>query len=124
MGLIKLDEEYFVTADTRSFVLNRRYKAEAPKNKNVKQREMSESVVGYYGNIVHLLNAYRKEQMLKWIGEEKLTLETLCDRINEMDTALVKKLSRLQQMELGDDVKPRRRGKNGTRGSDGEETAS
>ena len=118
MGLIKLDEEYFVTADTRSFVLNRRYKAETPKNKNVKQREMSESVVGYYSNIVHLLNAYRKEQMLKWIAEEKLTLEKLCDRINEMDTALTKKLSKLQQIELGDDSKPRRRGKNG------EETAS
>ena len=118
MGLIKLDDEYFVTADTRSFILNRRYKAEVPKNKNMKQKEMTESVVGYYSNMIHLINAYRKEQMLKWVGNEKLTLESLCDRINEVDAVLTKKLSRLQQMELGEDVKPRRRGKNG------EETAS
>lgn len=120
MGLIKLDNEYYVTADTRSFVLNRKYKPEAPKKSDLKPRETTESVVGYYSNIAHLLNAYRKEQMLKWVDGEKLTLEQLCDRINEMDATLTKKLSKLQQMDLGDDAKQRRRGKN----ENAEQTAS
>lgn len=117
MVLIKLDNEYFITADTRSFVLNRKYKPEAPKKSGLKPRETAESVIGYYSNITHLLNAYRKEQMLKWVDGEKLTLDQLCDRINEMDAALTKKLSKLQQIELGDDSKPRRRGANGEKTS-------
>ena len=107
--MIKLDNEYYVTADTRSFMLNRKYKPDAPKNKLAKSRDEAETVVGYYGNIANVINAYRKEQMLKWVGSERLSLEQLCDRINEMDAAIGKKLSRLKVMDLGEDTKPRRR---------------
>ena len=117
--MIKLDEEYFITADN-SFVLHRKYKGEAPKNKSLKTKEVTEQVLGYYGSISHLLNRYRKEQMLKWIGNEKISLEQLCDRINEMDEKLMKKLKRLEEMDINEDTKPRRRGKNG----EGEKTGS
>lgn len=104
--MIKLDNEYYVTADTRNFALVRRYKGGAPQNKKLKQRDECESVVGYYGNMTHVIAAYRKEQMLTWAAHDNISIEQLCERVIQMDAELSKKLDRL--MTLTAEPKPKR----------------
>ena len=109
--LLKIDDEYYLTADTRQFILHRKYKGEGPKNKLLKARDETESVIGFYGSIASAINGYRKEIMLKTVAEEKLSIDQMCERINTMDTTLASKMKRFNGLELGEDVKPRKRRK-------------
>lgn len=96
--MIKLDNEYYIEADSMQFILRRKY---AP-TKTVEGKKNKEYVikdVGYFASIMTAINRYRKEQMLKWTAEERLTLQTFVDKMNEMDTALLKKLRRVGDID-------------------------
>ena len=99
--MIKLDDEYFITADTRQFVVNRRQKTmhEYVAGHKVKN-DTTETVVGYYNSVASAINGYRKEKQLRLVGEEKLTLPQFCERVAEMDAEITKKLKKLETFEL------------------------
>lgn len=97
--MLKLDDEFFITADGTQFILKRRHKTEKELVAGRKAKEETDSIVGYYASVATAINRYRKEQMMNWVGNEKISLQQLCDRITELDAALKKKMRQLIEME-------------------------
>lgn len=97
--MLKLDSEYYITADVMSFQLVRKYKPTKEATGGRKTRDEKESVIGYYPNVASCINRYRIEQMKNWVASEKMNLEQFCDRITELDATLKKKMRQLVEME-------------------------
>ena len=99
--MIKIDDEYFITADPKQFIVNRRQKTthEYVAGHKVKN-ETNDTIVGYYNSVASAINGYRKDKQLRLVGEEKLTLPQFCERVAEMDAEITKKLKKLVTFEL------------------------
>lgn len=90
--MVKIDDNYRIVSDGKQFQLVKTYKPERAPVGGRKPKEVTETVCGYYSNILHALNAYRKQRMLEWVEHEKLTFDQLIERIAEMDKKLTAKM--------------------------------
>lgn len=106
--MLKLDDEYYVKTDALSFILMKKYRPTKDPIKGAK-RETTESIVGFYATMAHLLNRYRTEKMREWIDSGKMDLKELCERIVEFDEKLMKQMKRFDNIEL--EPTPKRRKK-------------
>lgn len=90
--MVKLDGEYYITADKYGLQLRRRYKPGKCPIPGRTQKDEAETVVGYYGSLLGVLNGYRRAIVNEIITEERLTLNEMVERIAEMDKQIVAKL--------------------------------
>lgn len=94
--MLKLDDEYFITADQTNFVLTRKYKPTKDPIRG-KARDVTETVLGYYGSVKNALMRYRQERIRDWVAHDRMDLAELVDRIVSMDDVLKNKLKRLEE---------------------------
>lgn len=97
--MLRIDEEYYITADDKQFVLMRRYKPTKEVKNKKSDKEYTECVIGYCSSIITALNKYRKEQMLKWTAHEQMSADVLIAKIRQMDKELLEKLSLFDDMK-------------------------
>lgn len=110
--MLKIDDEFCLSADQQNFRLVRKRKAgERPGGKE-KKNDTVEETVGYFISVESAIRRYRRERMRDWVEHDRMTLETLCDRIQKMDEELARKLDRLKELvpAKGKSEKTRKRG--------------
>lgn len=107
--MLKLDEEYYVRVDQTNFILMRKHKpTKAPIQG--KQKETTETVIGFYASMPSLIKRYRTERMRGWIDSGKMDLDDLCERIVALDEILTKQMDKFNNLKF--EPAPKRRKKN------------
>lgn len=89
--MIKLDNEYYLTADQYNVVLKRKYRSDAKPIKGEK-RELTEDTVGYFSTISAAVMAYRRVMTREWIAHDNVTLAELYEKLVKLDQKILKNL--------------------------------
>ena len=87
--MLKLDPEYYVTADERQVILHHRYKPTKPPINGKPARETTEEVIGYYSSLLHAIQAYRRVMERTFINDSK-TIPELIEKMEALDAKIVK----------------------------------
>lgn len=105
--MIKVDENYFITADKYGFQLVQKYKTDKNVVAGRKTKEDQQRTVGYYTTLIGALNAYRKANVLSWVEHDRMTFDALITRITELDQKIMAKMKAkgLAELEVSNESK-------------------
>jgi len=92
--MVKLDDEFILTADENCFVLKRISIVQDKESKNFGKRV--DIVEGYYPTIDSAINGYLKNKTRKYLIKEKEnTLKELLDEINKLSKDIREKFGKV-----------------------------
>ena len=88
--MIKIDDKFFIDADSNSYTLKEKDKIQDKKSKNYGEEVFRDR--GYYGTLEGVLNGYLKAQTREFVQNNETDVKELIKEIKKQ-TGFVKKLN-------------------------------